>query len=126
MSDASKSWPAMSRERAEALLTMPGTPFEFEEVVIRGVPTQVWKNAPPTLRDVFAFARETWGPREFIVNGEEHVTYEAFARAAVILARDLVANGVKKGDRVAIAMRNLPNGRSPSSPRPWRAPSPRR
>src|SRR6185437_7664035 len=35
-------------------------------------------------------------------------TYEAFARATVTLARQLQADGVKKGDRVAVIMRNLP------------------
>jgi long-chain acyl-CoA synthetase len=102
------AWPAMSRAQAEALLTAPGTPFEFEDVVVRGVPMQTWKHAPPTLREVFTYARETWGPREFVVSDDERITYEAFARAALALAADLIAHGVRKGDRVAIAMRNLP------------------
>ncbi len=46
------AWPAMSIAQAHALLTAPGSPFEMEEVIIRGVPTRVWKNAPPTLRAV--------------------------------------------------------------------------
>jgi len=108
MTEPTKSWPAMSRAQAEALLTAPGTPFEFEEVVIRGVPTMVWKHAPATLRDVYQQARDVWGAREFIVNGDERITYEAFGRAAAALAEELIARGVVKGDRVAIAMRNLP------------------
>ncbi len=47
-----KPWPAMSIAEAHAALTAPGMPFEMEEKLIRGVPTRVWKNAPPTLRDV--------------------------------------------------------------------------
>lgn len=102
------SWPAMSRAQAEALLTSPGTPFELVDVVVRGVPMKTWKEAPPTLKEVFLYARATWGPREFLVHAGERVTYEAFARAALALAADLQARGVKKGDRIAIAMRNLP------------------
>jgi len=52
-----KPWPAMSIAQAHAILTAPGMPFEMEEKVIRGVPMRVWKNAPPTLRDVFQLGR---------------------------------------------------------------------
>ena len=40
--------PAMSIERAHALLNQPGGVFELGEANIRGVPTKIWKNAPPT------------------------------------------------------------------------------
>ncbi|HYE42787.1 MAG TPA: class I adenylate-forming enzyme family protein, partial [Caulobacteraceae bacterium] len=52
--------------------------------------------------------RMTWGPRTFTVYEGERATYEGFARAALTLARDMADRGVTKGDRVAIAMRNLP------------------
>ena len=48
------NFPAMSIAEAHALLTAPGPPLEMETVVIRGRPTRTWKNAPPTLRDVFS------------------------------------------------------------------------
>ncbi|HEX2215244.1 MAG TPA: long-chain fatty acid--CoA ligase, partial [Xanthobacteraceae bacterium] len=51
------SWPAVSLAEAHAALTGPGAPFEIEEIVIRGVKTRVWKNAPPTLREVFSAGR---------------------------------------------------------------------
>ena len=47
----------MSIKEAHALLTAPGAPCEMEEVVIRGIPTRVWKNVPPTLRDTLVAAR---------------------------------------------------------------------
>ncbi|MCC2110365.1 MAG: long-chain fatty acid--CoA ligase, partial [Hyphomicrobiales bacterium] len=50
-------WPAIPLARAHELLTAPGAPFEMSEVVIRGHRTRVWKNAPPTLRDVFIAGR---------------------------------------------------------------------
>jgi long-chain acyl-CoA synthetase len=101
------TWPVMSIAEAHAALTGPGARFEIEEKVIRGVRTKVWKNAPPTLRDVFLNAR-AFNDREFLVYEDDRATYEAFARAAIQLARQLQADGVKKGDRVAVIMRNLP------------------
>ena len=103
-----KSWPALSIAEAHAILTAPGARFEVEEVVIRGVPARVFKNAPPTLRHVFETARGFGADRTFIVYEDERASYDAFARATLAIAADLTARGVKKGDRVAIAMRNLP------------------
>ncbi len=101
------NWPAMSIADAHAALTAPGSPLEMETVVIRGRPTRTWKNVPPTLRDVFLAGR-AHGDKVFLVLEDERVTFDAFGRAALRLAAQLVADGVKKGDRVAIVMRNLP------------------
>ena len=101
------AWPAMSIAQAHAMLTAPGAPFEMEELVIRGVPTRTWKNAPPTLRAVAEMGR-AHGDKIFLVHEDERVSYEAFYRAASAFARALQAQGVVKGDRVAIIMRNLP------------------
>jgi long-chain acyl-CoA synthetase len=100
-------WPVMSIADAHAALTAPGARFETDTVVIRGVPTRVWKNAPPTNREVFLAGR-MYGDREFLVYEDDRATYEAFARATLKLAVQLQADGVKKGDRIAIVMRNLP------------------
>ncbi|HEY8003691.1 MAG TPA: class I adenylate-forming enzyme family protein [Phenylobacterium sp.] len=97
----------MSIAEAHARLTAPGERFEIAEMPIRGIPTRVWKNAPPTLRDVFLNAR-TFPEREALVYEDERATYDAFARATLTLAHRLQADGVRKGDRVAIVMRNLP------------------
>ena len=101
------AWPAMSIAQAHALLTAPGQPFEMEEVVIHGVPTRSWKNAPPSLRAVVEASRAHAG-RTFLVYEDERVTCEAFRRAVAAFAEALAADGVGKGDRVAIVMRNLP------------------
>lgn len=100
-------WPVMSIAEAHARLTAPGAPFEIEEKVIRGVPTRVWKNAPPTLRDVFLNGRR-FPDREFLIYEDDRATFDAFARATIRLAHQLQADGVRKGDRVAVIMRNLP------------------
>ncbi|MGL4314796.1 MAG: class I adenylate-forming enzyme family protein [Sphingomonas sp.] len=97
----------MTIAEADALLTAPGQRLEMETVTIRGVPTRVWKNAPPSLAALISFARGH-GDRVFTVYEDERVTYEANFRAVAALAHQLVELGVGKGDRVALAMRNLP------------------
>ena len=104
---AAKPWPAMSIAQAHALMTQPGSPLEMEELVIRGVKTRVWKNAPPSLRAVAEGAR-AFGDKIFLVHEDERVSFDAFLRAVSALAHELVAQGVGKGDRVAIVMRNIP------------------
>ncbi len=101
------NWPAMSIAEATALLTAPGQPLEMETVVIRGLPTRTWKNAPPTLAAVFAAGR-LHGDKVFMVHEDERVSFDGFARATLKLAAQFMADGVGKGDRVAIVMRNLP------------------
>jgi long-chain acyl-CoA synthetase len=101
------NWPAMTIAEATALLTAPGAPFEMETVAIRGASTRCWKNAPPSLQHCFAAGR-AHGDRVFLVHEDERVTFEAFARATIRLADHLRALGLKPGDRVAIAMRNVP------------------
>jgi long-chain acyl-CoA synthetase len=100
-------WPAMSISQAHALLTQPGSPLETEELEIRGIKTKVWKNAPPSLRAVVEASR-AHGEKVFLVYEDERVTYEAFYRAVSKLARAMAEQGVVKGDRVAVIMRNLP------------------
>ena len=101
------AWPAMSIAQAHALLTQPGSPLEMEEVVIRGVKTRVWKNAPPTIRHLLQIGR-AHGNKEFLVYENDRATFETFTRAALAIADELTKQGVKKGDRVALIMRNLP------------------
>jgi acyl-CoA synthetase (AMP-forming)/AMP-acid ligase II len=97
----------MSVKEAEALLTAPGAKFEMETVTIRGVPTRVWKNAPPHMAALVALS-QTHGERLATIYEDERVSYDAQFRAIAALAADLAAGGVKKGDRIALAMRNLP------------------
>ena len=101
------NFPVISLAQANAILTRPGSTFEIEEREIRGIRTRVWKNAPPTMREVFLLAR-AYGERTFVVYRDERASYEAFARAALAIAEALRRAGVGKGDRVAIAMRNVP------------------
>lgn len=101
------AWPKCSLAEATALLTAPGAPFEMETVTIDGVPTRVWKNAPANLALLLRLSRGH-GERLFTIHQDERVSYEANFRATAALARHLQGLGVGKGDRVALAMRNLP------------------
>ncbi|HVY86258.1 MAG TPA: class I adenylate-forming enzyme family protein [Caulobacterales bacterium] len=105
--EPARTFPAMSIEQAHKLLTQPGTMFEVAETDIRGVRTKIWKNAPPTLREVFALSAP-FGPRDHLVLEDERVTIAGFRAAAIAMAHRLIGEGVKKGDRVALVMRNVP------------------
>ena len=100
-------WPAMSIEQARAALTAPGAKFEMEEAEIDGRRTRVWKNAPPSLPWLLSAAR-AFGDRTFTIYEDERVSYDANHRATAALAEHLAGLGVGRGDRVALAMRNLP------------------
>ncbi|MEG3150955.1 class I adenylate-forming enzyme family protein [Sphingomonas sp. ZT3P38] len=97
----------MTLAEVEAALTAPGARFEMETIAINGVPTRVWKHAPPTLAWL-AQASRAHGARLFTIYEDERVTYDANFRAVATLAGKLQEMGVGKGDRVALAMRNLP------------------
>ncbi|HEX8379907.1 MAG TPA: AMP-binding protein, partial [Allosphingosinicella sp.] len=100
-------WPRMSLAQVDALLTAPGSRLEMEEAVIRGRPVRVWKNAPPNLPSLVRLSR-VHGERTATLYEGERVSYEAQHRAIAALAGELRRLGVGKGDRVAIAMVNLP------------------
>jgi len=100
----------MARSHAEILaeLTSPGQPFEVAEAEIRGVATKVYVAAPPNLAQVLELSRG-WGEREFLVYEDERVTFEQHWQRAARFAHLLrERHGVRKGERVAIAMRNFP------------------
>jgi long-chain acyl-CoA synthetase len=99
--------PLLPLAEAHARLTAPGAPFELMEATIRDIPMTVWKHVPATAREAFEKAR-AHGEREFLVYEDQRITYDAFVRATTVLAAHLHRQGVKKGDRIAVAMRNLP------------------
>ncbi len=98
----------MTLAEAEAELTAPGQLFEMDDLDIRGVPTRVWKAAPQSLRTVFDLTL-AYGDKDLLVYEDERTTFDEHYRIVATLAHRLRDElGVEKGDRVAIAMRNLP------------------
>jgi long-chain acyl-CoA synthetase len=96
----------LTRKDALARLTAPGEPFEICEIDAIGRRIRAFKNAPPTLRDLFAASRSD---KTFLVFDDERLTFEQTWRRACMLGHALVHEfGVRPGDRVAISMRNYP------------------
>jgi long-chain acyl-CoA synthetase len=97
----------MNFDEAAAVVTAPDAPFVIDEITVRGAPTRVFRNCPPTLREVYAPNRSREGV--FLVYEEERWTFGESMAAIDALASVLVDEfGVAKGDRVAIGMRNYP------------------
>src|ERR1051325_8720766 len=90
---------------AWAELTAPGAPFEVVEVEVRGVPTKTFKNAPPNVRALW-LSTAAFAERDYLVYGDERITYAEAHRQVASIANWLQSRGVVAGDRVAIAMRN--------------------
>jgi non-ribosomal peptide synthetase component F len=91
-----------------APLIGPGAPFEVEAVVVDGIALRDFVRAPRTIVDVFAMG-DGHADLVHVVYGDERWTHAELRRQARSLARELQTTfGVQPGDRVAIAMRNLP------------------
>jgi long-chain acyl-CoA synthetase len=94
-------------KEASAMLTAQGAPFEIEHVAVRGQNLRAYKNAPADLRTFF-LASAAFDDAEYLIFENDRITYaEAHAQVGAFAAW-LVAQGVRHGDRVAIAMRNYP------------------
>ena len=90
------------------VMCAPGMPFEIERVSIDGRDTRCWKKAAPSMAALVQRSRE-FGEAEFIVFGNERLSYAEHYRRVAAVAQQLVQRfDIKKGDRVAIAMRNYP------------------
>lgn len=99
---------SMTFLEANAAVTGPGQIFELIDGEVRGVKMKVFKNAPAHLGQVFAGSRGH-GDKTFLVYEDEIITFAQAADRIDALASLLVnIYGVKKGDRVAVAMRNFP------------------
>jgi len=97
----------LTYEEALAQVTGPGQLFEVVESEVDGHPLRVFRNAPTNLGQLFAGARGDQA--EFLVYEDERWTFDHTMRNADALAHALVHTyGIQKGDRVGIAMRNLP------------------
>ena len=94
-------------DRAWSLLTAPGAPFEVVEVDVGGVPVKAFKNAPPDVRALW-LSTAAFAERDYLVYGDERLTYAQAHAQVAALAAWLQRQGVQPGDRVAVAMRNYP------------------
>jgi len=97
----------LSIAEADAQMTASGQMFEMDTVAIRGVEYRVWKHAPASLKTVLDLSlRHT--DADFLVYEDERYTFGQHYKMASTMAHRLIELGVVKGDRVAVAARNLP------------------
>jgi long-chain acyl-CoA synthetase len=97
----------ITRQEAIAELTAEGMPLELQTVEVHGNPLRVFKNAPDSLREVWLLAAQQ-GEAPYSIYEENVLTYANAHRQVVSVAAWLTAQGVKKGDRIALGMRNYP------------------
>lgn len=110
------------RQRMVQELTIPGGIFEVGEEMIRGIPYRVFKIPPRNLRQMYQQGTEKesfyakvlscwFGDRDFdfIIYQDERYTFgQTYALAARLAWRIHKRYGIRRGDRVVLAMRNYP------------------
>jgi long-chain acyl-CoA synthetase len=94
-------------QKARQELTGPGGAFEIVETDVLGNRLRLFKNAPGSIRDIW-LATAAFADRPYIIYENERLTYADSHTQVNAIAAWLVAQGVKPGDRVAVAMRNFP------------------
>ena len=88
-------------------LTGPGGQFEIVTEDVLGAPTRCFKAAPANVRDLWRSSMQ-FAERDYLIYNDERLTYAETHERVASIANWLQAQGVKPGDRVAIAMRNYP------------------
>ncbi|MFM8267932.1 MAG: class I adenylate-forming enzyme family protein [Ilumatobacteraceae bacterium] len=92
---------------ARAELDAPGSPFATTITEVRGVPMKAYAAIPPNMRVLWEMSA-AHGDKEYLVYEDERYTYAEVHANVRRLAHHLVAHGVTRHSRVAIAMRNYP------------------
>ncbi len=98
-------------DRAIANLSAEGGPLPLTSHTLScGVTVPMIAAAPPTLIGYFAHFCAQHGDADFLVDGEEKLSFATVHAEALKVAHVLVGGfGVQTGDRVGIAMRNAPS-----------------
>ncbi|MBO6503371.1 MAG: acyl--CoA ligase [Kordiimonadaceae bacterium] len=100
--------PTTPVDQVIGMLTADGMPFATKTEDVKGVEQTVFANQPATLKDVFMLFL-AHADKEYMVYQGERITFAETLAKASQLSQALVDDfGVKKGDRVALAMRNYP------------------
>ncbi len=89
-------------------LTSKGQIFETRDVTNdKGVSYKEYVSFPENLKGYFDFGL-LHGDKEFLVYESEHFTFNETISKAAQVGNALIAEGIQKGDRVAICMQNNP------------------
>lgn len=95
-------------EESWAQLTGPEAPWATGKETIDGVDYTTYTNAPKTLKELIDAGR-AHGDNEFLIFEDDRLSFnQYFAKVDQLTAALQNEFGIKKGDRVAIAMRNYP------------------
>ncbi len=94
-------------KQAREELTGPGGAFEIVPADVLGQQILTYRNAPPSVREVW-LSTQQFAERDYLVYEEERLTYAQSHARVNAVASWLTAQGVRPGDRVAVAMRNYP------------------
>ena len=90
-------------------LVRPGAPFELTEIETPHGAARLYKNALPSLQDVYRYA-ERFAERDFIVYEGERWSFGTCLGKAKTLSHALVKKfDIGPGDRVGLVMRNYPD-----------------
>jgi long-chain acyl-CoA synthetase len=95
------------RDEIITRLTGSGGPFELQTQMVNDIPLRVFVNAPRSMREIIAATADSSDRPYLMYQGEVYTFGETLSKVASI-AQWLSDQGVKKGDRVAIGMRNYP------------------
>ncbi|MEM7329445.1 MAG: class I adenylate-forming enzyme family protein [Pseudomonadota bacterium] len=92
---------------ARAQLTGPGGEYEIIQTDILGNRVRDYKNGPKTIREVWS-STKVFADNMYIVYEDDRISYRDAHRIVDSVAGWLGEQGVRSGDRIAIAMRNYP------------------
>ena len=98
----------LSYQEATAKVTGPGQIFEIADLIVGGVECRAFTNAPSTLREVFDSGRNQGDATFIVYEGERWSFADVMAHVDALASALVHRYSIKKGDRVAIGMRNLP------------------
>jgi acyl-CoA synthetase (AMP-forming)/AMP-acid ligase II len=90
-----------------ARLTGSGGDFEIAEDDVRGLRLPVFVNRRPSLTDWLRYS-ERYGDDEYLVLGDQRVSYAQHLAAVAAVATRLHGEGVRPGDRVVLLAANSP------------------
>ena len=89
-------------------MTSSGSPFETHKVTVGTREITTWISTLPNMRAILENSRQ-FSERDYLIYREERLTYaEHYLRAAELATLMRERFDIKKGDRVALAMRNYP------------------
>ncbi|MEO6215689.1 MAG: class I adenylate-forming enzyme family protein [Sphingomonas sp.] len=92
-----------------AMFTGEGGPLPLGTITLNGVELPLITTVPPALPAYFAHYAAEHKDKTFLVAGDERLTFAEVYAEAEKVARSLVGEGLVKGERVGIAMRNSPS-----------------